>query len=87
MELLPLVPGIKIQEADAGCCGISGSYGFKADKNPIAMKVGAKLFAKIQDSHAELGVSECGTCRLQMENGSGVPAIHPLTVLRKAYGL
>lgn len=87
MELLPLVPGIKIQEADAGCCGISGSYGFKADKNPIAMKVGAKLFGKIKDSHAELGVCECGTCRLQMENGSGVPAIHPLTVLRKAYGL
>lgn len=87
MELLPLIPGIKIEEADAGCCGISGSYGFKADKNEIAMKIGSKLFNKIKSSHADLGVSECGTCRLQMENGSGVKAVHPLTVLRQAYGL
>ncbi|WP_196598070.1 anaerobic glycerol-3-phosphate dehydrogenase subunit C [Pectinatus frisingensis] len=87
MELLPLIPGMQIEEADAGCCGISGSYGFKADKNEIAMKVGSKLFARIKNSHADLGVSECGTCRLQMENGSGVHAIHPLTVFRKAYGL
>lgn len=87
MELLPMVPGVQIEEADQGCCGISGSYGFHADKNAVAMKVGAKLFAKIKDSHADLGVCECATCRLQMENGSGVKAIHPLTVLRQAYGL
>ena len=87
LELLPLVKGLKIEEADAGCCGLSGSYGFKEDKHDIAMKIGSRLFNRIKDSQADLGVSECGMCRLQMETGSGVKAVHPLTILRKAYGL
>lgn len=87
MELLPKVPGLKIEEADAGCCGISGSYGFKKDKYDIAMKIGSKLFSRIKESKAKYGVCECATCRLQMEGGSGVKAIHPLAVLCHAYGL
>ncbi len=87
LEILPLIPGIKIEPADAGCCGISGSYGFKADKREISLKVGAKLFEKIKSSHADLAVCECGTCRLQIEGCTGMNAIHPLTVLRQAYGL
>lgn len=85
MELLPLVPGVAIEEADAGCCGMSGSYGFKADKYEIAMKIGENLFQRIKAYGAQQGISECGICRLQMENGSGVKAVHPLTILRRAY--
>lgn len=87
IDLLGLVPGLKIEEADAGCCGISGSYGFKKDKREISKAIGSKLFARINESKAVNGVCECGTCRLQMEGGTGVKALHPLTVLRKAYGL
>lgn len=87
MELLPLVPGLKVEEADAGCCGLSGSYGFKADKYEISKKIGQKLFNKIKQSNADYSVSECGMCRLQMENGGGLKAVHPLTILRQAYNL
>ncbi len=87
MELLSLIPEIKIQEAQAGCCGLSGSYGFKAGKREISKKIGKALFEKIKKSNADFGVCECGTCRLQMESGSGIKALHPLTVLCKAYGL
>lgn len=85
LDLLPLIPGVVIEEADVGCCGMSGSYGFKADKYEIAMKIGAPLFERIKQSGAKQGISECGICRLQMENGSGVGAVHPLTILRRAY--
>lgn len=44
MEILPMIPNMKIEEADAGCCGLSGSYGFKEDKYEISMKIGSKLF-------------------------------------------
>lgn len=87
MEILPLVPGMKIEDADAGCCGISGSYGFKADKREISLKVGAKLFDRVKTSGADMTVCECGTCRLQLEGCTGIKAVHPLTVLREAYGL
>lgn len=85
LDLLSLIPGLTIEEADAGCCGMSGSYGFKSDKYEIAMKIGAPLFEKIKQSGAGQGVSECGICRLQMKHGSGVDAVHPLTILRRAY--
>ena len=87
MEILPMIPNMKIEEADAGCCGLSGSYGFKEDKYEISMKIGSKLFNRIKKSNADLGVCECGMCRLQIENGTGLQAVHPLTILREAYGL
>ena len=85
MEVLSLVPGVEIENADAGCCGISGSYGMKADKYEIGMKVGSKLFNRIKESSAETVVCECGTCRIQITHGSGTKAIHPLQLLNQAY--
>lgn len=85
LEVLSLIPGLEIENADAGCCGISGSYGFKKDKRAISVKVGEKLFNRIKQSGAKAGVSECGTCRLQMTSGSNLESLHPLTILSRAY--
>lgn len=85
LDLLEMIPGLTIQDAAAGCCGISGSYGLKADKYDIAMTIGQKLFNRIKASGAGAVISECGTCRLQIEHGSGAKTIHPISVLRKAY--
>ena len=82
LDLLRQIPKIQVTEADAGCCGISGSYGFKADKHEISMKIGAKLFKKIKSANVDYVLSECGTCRLQIENGSGKKAIHPISILK-----
>ena len=38
--------GVDVRPASAGCCGISGSYGFKKEKHEVSMKVGAELFGK-----------------------------------------
>ena len=32
LDLLRALPGMHVRNADAGCCGISGSYGFKKEK-------------------------------------------------------
>ena len=32
-------------------------------------------------------MSECSTCRMQMEQGSALPTIHPVKLLALAYGL
>ncbi len=73
-----------VEEAKAGCCGISGSYGFKKDKYPIAMSVGEDLFRAMRESRAEISSSECGTCRLQMTHGTGMSALHPVSLVRRA---
>ena len=80
-DILGAVPGLRLEDMDAGCCGISGSYGLKKGKYEIGMAVGAELFSALKASGAGLAVSECGTCRVQMAHGAGLPAAHPLSVL------
>jgi len=83
LGLLRSLKGVKAENANAGCCGISGSYGFKKEKYDIAQTIGAELFEKVKTSGAAVAVSECGTCRVQIEHGSGKKAVHPVTVLRQ----
>lgn len=87
LELLSLIPHSNVENADAGCCGISGNYGFKADKYEISMDVGRELFHRIKASVADRVISDCGTCRVQIEHATGVQAVHPIEVLCLAYGL
>ncbi len=84
LHLLRMVPGLAVADMDAGCCGISGSYGFKRGKYDIGMAVGSELFAALKASKAPLSVSECGTCRVQMRHGSGIPAVHPISIVLHA---
>ena len=83
LELLRRLDGLEVLNADAGCCGISGSYGFKKGKYDIAQAVGARLFARVRESGARMAVTECGTCRVQIRHGTGMPAVHPVRVLRQ----
>ena len=77
--------GLNIVNADAGCCGISGSYGFHKDNYETSMKVGQKLFDAIKGDNYHKVVCDCGTCRMQIEHGTDTEAIHPIRILAKAY--
>lgn len=82
LALLQSLKGVSARNANAGCCGISGSYGFKKEKYDIAQAVGADLFEAVKSSGAIVAASECGTCRVQIKHGSGVDAFHPVSILR-----
>ena len=83
LDLLRALPGMHVSNADAGCCGISGSYGFKKEKYPIGMQMGSALFDAVRKSPAPVAASECGTCRVQIKHGSGKDCMHPVSVLRR----
>lgn len=82
LDLLRKLPGVETVFANAGCCGISGSYGFKKEKYEIAQSIGSALFEKVRQSHANVASSECGTCRVQIQHGAGKKALHPVSILR-----
>jgi glycerol-3-phosphate dehydrogenase subunit C len=91
LRILRLIPGVKIRNLDVGCCGLSGSYGFKAEKYDKAMKIGRTLFEAINVG-AERGdfqgmITECGVCKVQIQHGTGLPTEHPVRMLAKAYRL
>lgn len=85
-RILKDVPGLKLELADAGCCGMSGNYGFKGDKYEISMKIGENLFRRIKEQGADEVISDCGTCRLQIQHGTQAKTCHPVEILAKAYG-
>ncbi|MDY4416594.1 anaerobic glycerol-3-phosphate dehydrogenase subunit C, partial [Selenomonas sp.] len=79
------LPGAKVELADAGCCGISGNYGFKKEKYEISMKIGEKLFARIKSAAPDDVICDCPTCRMQISHGTSMKPLHPIEVLAKAY--
>ena len=87
LELMALVPDLRVIETDATCCGVAGTYGLKHEKYDIAMKVGAGLFGQIRGARPDLAVCDSETCRWQIERATGVPTVHPLEILHRAAGL
>ena len=87
LELLALIPGLQVTEMNARCCGIAGTYGLKAEKYDIAMAVGADLFEQVRASGAQTVACDSETCRWQIAKATERPAVHPIDLLHRAYGL
>jgi glycerol-3-phosphate dehydrogenase subunit C len=87
LEILDLIPELRIRDSKAACCGIAGTYGFKLEKYDIAMQVGSDLFQFTNASGAPVAVCDSETCRWQITHATGMPTIHPIELLAAAYGL
>ena len=86
MKLLSLIPGLSVQHADAGCSGMAGTYGIRRETYRTSLRVGWGLISKMQETTAQIGSTECSTCKLQMEQGIDKPTVHPLALMAFAYG-
>jgi len=84
-HLLRQIPGVTVEDLDAGCCGISGTFGFKQEKYGASMAVGKPLFDGIRAAAPEFVTTECATCQMQIEHGTALKTIHPAEVLLRAY--
>ena len=87
MDVLALVPGLRLNDSRADCCGIAGTYGLKSEKYQIGMDVGAGLFDFVRDSGSDLALCDSETCRWQITHGTGVASKHPIEMLAEAYGV
>ena len=88
LDLFDLIPGLRVKLADASCCGIAGTYGYKVEKYDIAMMVGDALFEQVREIGVDKPViCDSETCRWQITHGTGAKSIHPAQVLAAAYGL
>lgn len=87
LDLLALIPDLRVIELDVACCGIAGTYGLKKEKYDISMAVGDRLFREVRESAADVAACDSETCRWQIAHGTGVQAVHPVELLYRAYGL
>lgn len=84
VELLDSLEGASAEDVGPSCSGISGTYGWKAEKYETSMEIGAEMFEHMAAADAETGLTECPTCAMQMEHGTGYEVRHPLEVLEAA---
>jgi glycerol-3-phosphate dehydrogenase subunit C len=87
IELMEMIPGLKIKYVQADCCGIAGTYGYKQEKYQISMAVGRPVFDQVTSAGSAVAVCDSETCRWQINHATGVRMIHPIELLAQAYGL
>ena len=87
VDLFALIPELQVVETDVECCGIAGTYGLKSEKYDIAMAVGAPLFRQVRETASEVAACDSETCRWQITSATGIPSVHPVELLHRAYGL
>ncbi len=85
-NLLRLIPGLQVLTADAGCSGMAGTFGLQRKNYRMSLRIGRGLIGKMKETPAQLGMTECTACKLQMEQASPKPTVHPVAMLAYAYG-
>jgi Fe-S oxidoreductase len=79
--------GYEAELLDTGCCGMAGTFGYEADHYELSMQVGElKLFPAIREQKKigrDFVVASTGAaCRMQVQQGTGVDAVHPIMLVR-----
>jgi len=84
-KLLELLPGVKVEEVDAGCCGSAGTFGFKDENYELSMKIGENVFNELKNMSFDQVLTDCDACRMQLAEGTGKQIIHPIQVIANRY--
>jgi Fe-S oxidoreductase len=82
--LLARVPGTSVIDADAGCCGMAGSFGYAREHYEVSKLIGERrLFPQVRGKDAQTVVVAAGTsCRQQIRDFTGEDALHPAQLLQ-----
>ena len=86
-RLLALIPGVRVHTIDVSCSGMAGVYGLRAANYDNSLTAGRPMLDEMNRPRVLFGSTECGACRLQMQEGSGKRTLHPVQYLAYAYGL
>jgi len=84
VELFRDLDGVGVEDVGDSCSGISGTYGWKDEKYEKSMAIGEEMFEHMDAAGGETGMTECPTCAMQMEHGTGYEIRHPLELLDAA---
>jgi FAD/FMN-containing dehydrogenase/Fe-S oxidoreductase len=86
VALLSRIPGVTVQELDAGCCGMAGSFGFESEHYEISLQVGEdRLFPAVRSAPADAVIAATGvSCRQQIFHGTQRTAWHPAELVLEA---
>ncbi len=79
--------GVDVTDLQAGCCGLSGTFGMQKKNYELASQISASLAKALRAATTPLAVTECAACKMQIEHIAEAKAIHPIKLMARAYGL
>ncbi|MGH8726773.1 MAG: heterodisulfide reductase-related iron-sulfur binding cluster [Burkholderiales bacterium] len=88
-EFLQLIPGTRVNTIER-CSGHDGTWGVKVEHFENSMKIGKPVYKQMAASKPDYISSDCPIAGRQIEQGLGKTSpqkLHPLSLLRIAYGL
>ncbi|MEX0701028.1 MAG: FAD-linked oxidase C-terminal domain-containing protein [Planctomycetales bacterium] len=86
-RLLSLIPELRLHRIEKGCSGMAGAYGLTKQNFATSVRLGWDLIDHMRSDRLHAGTTECSSCKIQMEQGTATPTLHPLKLLALAYGL
>ncbi len=86
IKLLGFLPGCKVEETEAGCCGMAGAFGYEKEHYEFSLEIAELALApKVRDADLEVIICASGTsCREQIQHTAEREAIHPLELFADA---
>ena len=83
---LALVPDLEVETVQAGCCGMAGAFGYQAKHFDLSMRMAEMDLLPAVRAAADnvLVVADGTSCRHQIKDGAGRPAVHVARVLAEA---
>jgi Fe-S oxidoreductase len=69
------------------CSGVDGTWGMQARFHDASLKVAGRMLSEIEAAKADHVATDCPLSALRIEEGTGRKAVHPIVLLRAAYGM
>jgi len=76
------IPGLKVEELDAGCCGMAGSFGYEVGHYDVSTALAHRVLIPAARSNPDARLVAPGfSCRSQVHGLAGIDATHPIELL------
>jgi Fe-S oxidoreductase len=87
-EFLKLVPGTEVTAIER-CSGHDGTYAVKSETYEKAMKIAKPVVSRVKQAEPDTFGSDCPMAGRLIAHGleNGAAAAHPISMVRKAYGV
>ncbi|MGT2512618.1 FAD-binding and (Fe-S)-binding domain-containing protein [Cupriavidus basilensis] len=84
--VLKWIPGLKVDTVESSCCGMAGSFGYEAEHFEASRAMAElSLLPAVRSAGSDAVVVADGTsCRHQIHDGTGTPAVHVARLLASA---
>jgi Fe-S oxidoreductase len=85
-DVLQLIPGTRVTVVER-CTAMDGTWAMKKEFYPISLQYAGKAAAEMERAQPDTFATDCSMAALQIEQVRGAKPVHPVSLLREAYGI